>query len=185
MSNPAPQAVWQTFRERQFQLQPGRPDGGRSYTVALDFASDWYVTAAGQQQFDVSINGTQVLTNFDIYATAGGKDKAIQETLYGHGQRQRPDRGGLQLRRRRLPAGQRHRGALRRHAGAGRSTPASWPAARSPSTPARFSQPGNAGGQQWRGSERQRPDGQPGKRDPFRQRHQPDVDRQRLRGQPG
>ena len=49
--------------------------------MALDFASDWYVTAAGQQQFDVSINGTQVLTNFDIYATAGGKDKAIQETF--------------------------------------------------------------------------------------------------------
>ena len=49
--------------------------------MALDFASDWYVTAAGQRQFNVSINGTQVLTNFDIFATAGGKDKAIQETF--------------------------------------------------------------------------------------------------------
>ena len=29
----------------------------------------------------MSINGTQVLTNFDIFATAGGKDKAVQETF--------------------------------------------------------------------------------------------------------
>ena len=38
-------------------------------------------TAAGQRLFNVIINGTQVLTNFDIYATAGGRDKAIQETF--------------------------------------------------------------------------------------------------------
>jgi hypothetical protein len=29
--------------------------------------------------FDVSINGTQVLTNFDIFAAAGAKNKAVIE----------------------------------------------------------------------------------------------------------
>ena len=44
----------------------------------------------GQRQFNVGINGTQVLTNFDIVAAAGGKDKAVVEaftaTADGNGQ---------------------------------------------------------------------------------------------------
>ena len=56
---------------------------GASYTVALEFAepSNQGVTTAGQRQFNVGINGTQVLTNFDIFATAGGQDTAVQETF--------------------------------------------------------------------------------------------------------
>ncbi len=34
-------------------------------------------SAAGMREFNVLINGTQVLTNFDVFATAGGKDIAI------------------------------------------------------------------------------------------------------------
>jgi len=48
--------------------------------VTLDFA-ETYVTAAGQRIFSVSINGTQVLTNFDIYAAAGGMNIAVQRTF--------------------------------------------------------------------------------------------------------
>jgi large repetitive protein len=43
---------------------------GRTYTVILHFA-ELYFTSANSRQFNVSINGTQVLTNFDIFATAG------------------------------------------------------------------------------------------------------------------
>ena len=52
----------------------------RSYTVRLDFA-ELYWNAAGDRLFNVSINGQQVLTNFDIFATAGGKDIAIAESF--------------------------------------------------------------------------------------------------------
>jgi len=51
---------------------------GSSYTVRLDFA-EFYWSAIGQRVFNVLINGTQVLTNFDIFAAAGGKDIAISK----------------------------------------------------------------------------------------------------------
>jgi|GEM_PF-509694 len=41
-----------------------------SYQITLKFA-EIYWTAAGQRVFNVSINGTQVLTNFDIFAEVG------------------------------------------------------------------------------------------------------------------
>ena len=83
VSNPAPQAVWQTYRYGSFSYNPSGLTPGANYTVALEFAepSNQGVTAAGQRQFNVIINGTQVLTNFDIFATAGGVDKAIRETF--------------------------------------------------------------------------------------------------------
>ncbi len=81
VSNPAPQAVWQTFRYgySPFSYSLAGLTPGASYTLALDFATAY--AAAGQQQFNVGVNGTQVLTNFDIFAAAGGKDKAIQESF--------------------------------------------------------------------------------------------------------
>jgi hypothetical protein len=42
----------------------------RTYTVVLHFAELFFQTA-NSRQFNVSINGTQVLTNFDIFAAAG------------------------------------------------------------------------------------------------------------------
>jgi hypothetical protein len=44
----------------------------------LHFA-ETYWTTAGSRIFNVIINGTQVLTNFDIIAAAGGADKAVAE----------------------------------------------------------------------------------------------------------
>lgn len=43
---------------------------GNSYTVVLHFA-ELYFSAAGSRQFNVAINGTTELTNFDIFAAAG------------------------------------------------------------------------------------------------------------------
>ena len=40
-----------------------------------------YWSAVGQRVFNVFINSSSVLTNFDIFKAAGGKDKAIAETF--------------------------------------------------------------------------------------------------------
>jgi hypothetical protein len=50
------------------------------YTVRLHFA-ELVWSAAGQRLFNVTINGSPALTNFDVYAAAGGKDVAIVETF--------------------------------------------------------------------------------------------------------
>jgi hypothetical protein len=78
VSNPAPQAVYQTERYGNFTYTVPNLTPGGSYSVRLDFA-EIYWNAAGKRLFNVSINGQQVLTNFDIFATAGGMDKAIAE----------------------------------------------------------------------------------------------------------
>ncbi|WP_170293227.1 malectin domain-containing carbohydrate-binding protein [Thermogemmatispora aurantia] len=68
-----PQAVWQSCRwNSSFTYTIGGLQAGSSYTVALDWAElTW--TAAGQRLFNVAINGTTVLSRFDVYATAGYK----------------------------------------------------------------------------------------------------------------
>jgi hypothetical protein len=50
------------------------PNG--DYTVNLKFA-ELYYTAAGQRVFDVAINGTTVTSRFDVFASAGGANKAL------------------------------------------------------------------------------------------------------------
>ena len=47
---------------------------GQTYTVGL-FFSENYFAAAGQREFNVSINGTPFLTNFDIYAATAPSTK--------------------------------------------------------------------------------------------------------------
>ncbi len=74
--NPAPQQVYQTERYGNFSytlphLVPDSP-----YVVRLDFA-EIYWDAPNQRLFNVLINGDPVLTSFDIFATAGGKDIAV------------------------------------------------------------------------------------------------------------
>jgi hypothetical protein len=43
--------------------------------------AETYWTAAGQRKFNLFINGTQVLSNFDIFAAAGGQNIAITRTF--------------------------------------------------------------------------------------------------------
>jgi Malectin domain/Fibronectin type III domain len=86
VTNPAPAAVYQTARVTAtagagtaFSYTIGGFTAGSSHTVRLHFCETFHTTA-GSRQFNVSINGTQVLTNFDIFATAGGQNIAnIQE----------------------------------------------------------------------------------------------------------
>jgi hypothetical protein len=53
---------------------------GSSYTVTLYFA-ETYLTSSGSRLFNVSVNGAAVLASFDIYASAGGQNKAIDRSF--------------------------------------------------------------------------------------------------------
>lgn len=75
-----PQAVFQTERYGTFTYTLDGYAPGSTHVVTLYFA-EIYWGAAGQRRFNVSINGTRVLSNFDIVATTGAKNKAIQETF--------------------------------------------------------------------------------------------------------
>ena len=78
---PAPAAVYQTAREGYgFTYTLSGLTAATSYTVRLDFA-EFEATAAGQRLFNVSSNGVPVLTNYDIFATAGGRDKAVAQSF--------------------------------------------------------------------------------------------------------
>ena len=78
VTNPAPQAVYQTNRFGSFTYAVPGYTAGATYTIRLHFA-ETYWTTAGSRVFNVLIDGTQVLTNFDIFATAGGENKAVVE----------------------------------------------------------------------------------------------------------
>jgi len=74
----APAAVYQDARQGTVTYTIPGLTAGTSYTVRLHFA-ELYFSAAGDREFNVSINGTTVLTNFDIYATAGANNTAVVE----------------------------------------------------------------------------------------------------------
>jgi len=78
----APQAVYRTERYDYAgftytipALTPGAP-----YTVRLDFSENFY-NGPGQRTFNVAINGSPALANFDIEAAAGGMYRAVSRTL--------------------------------------------------------------------------------------------------------
>jgi hypothetical protein len=74
----APAAVYQSARQGTITYTIPGLTAGSSYTVRLHFA-ELYFSAAGNREFDVAINGTTVLTNFDIYATAKANYTALVE----------------------------------------------------------------------------------------------------------
>jgi hypothetical protein len=75
-----PQAVLQTNRHGAMTYTMGGLTAGSSRTVTLYF-EEHYWTAAGKREFNVIVNGSQVLTNFDIFATAGGQYIAVQRAF--------------------------------------------------------------------------------------------------------
>ena len=76
VADAAPAAVYQTERWGDFSYFFFDLTPGADYGVRLHFA-ETYQNSAGQRLFNVIINGTQVLTDFDIYAVAGGKNRAV------------------------------------------------------------------------------------------------------------
>ena len=80
----APAAVYQTERGGEFSyilLLPTLP-GGRTYTLRLHFAESSY-GGAGKHRQNVSLNGAIVLRDFDVFAEAGGRNKAIVKEFVG------------------------------------------------------------------------------------------------------
>lgn len=75
-SNAAPVAVYQTERYGAFTYTISGLTANTSHTVRLHFA-EIYWTATNQRKFHVNINGTRVLTDFDIVAAAGAANKAV------------------------------------------------------------------------------------------------------------
>lgn len=76
VSNPAPQAVYQSERWNEFTYTFPNLMPGALHSVRLHFA-EIFMNAAGLRRFHVAINGTQVLTNLDVFAEAGGKFRAL------------------------------------------------------------------------------------------------------------
>jgi mannose/cellobiose epimerase-like protein (N-acyl-D-glucosamine 2-epimerase family) len=76
VTNPAPQAVYQAERYGTTTYTLPNLTIGGSYTVRLHFA-ELYWTATGKRTFTIAINGTTVLSNFDIYAITGARYKAV------------------------------------------------------------------------------------------------------------
>jgi len=74
--NAAPAAVYQTERYGNITYNIPSLTAGTEYTVRLHFAELWW-SASGKRKFNVVVNGTTVLSSFDIYATAGGAYKAL------------------------------------------------------------------------------------------------------------
>jgi glucuronoarabinoxylan endo-1,4-beta-xylanase len=82
VTDPAPAAVYQNQRWYPGTFQYAIPGltAGKKYTVQLHFA-ETYFTGPAERLFNVAINGTPVLSNFDVFAAAGAADKAVVETF--------------------------------------------------------------------------------------------------------
>jgi hypothetical protein len=77
--HPAAQSVYDSNRYgNHFTYTIPNLTPGASYDVEMHFAENYW-TSADKRVFNVAINGTNVLSGFDIYASAGGAHKAVQE----------------------------------------------------------------------------------------------------------
>jgi len=109
VTNAAPMAVYQSERAGAFTYTIAGLTSGNQYTVLLHFA-EFYWTAAGQRVFNVAINGTTVLSNFDIYATAGANKALVEQftatanssgqivIAYTNGTADQPKSSGIEVR---------------------------------------------------------------------------------------
>ncbi|PWU13802.1 MAG: hypothetical protein C5B50_18600 [Verrucomicrobia bacterium] len=81
-SSPAPMAVYQTERWGEVAYVLNNLVPGSNYTVRLHFAEiSPSVTHTGDRQFNVSLNGLQIFSNFDILSAAGAKFRAISRDI--------------------------------------------------------------------------------------------------------
>ena len=89
VTNPAPQTVYQSEHVGIFTYTIPQLIPVGKYTVRLHF-NEFYWSHPGQRIFNVGINGTTVLSDFDIIGQAGRQNKAIVEefsaTATGDGQ---------------------------------------------------------------------------------------------------
>jgi hypothetical protein len=92
-SNAAPAAVYQSERWGEFAYVLGNLTPGSNYTIRLHLAEIApSVNNPGDRRFNISINGIQVLTDFDVMAAAGAKFRAISRDI-----KKRADNSGVLL----------------------------------------------------------------------------------------
>ena len=75
VTNAAPSAVYQSEREGAVTYTIPNLTAGSAHTVRLHFA-ELYWSNVGQRVFNVAINGSTVLSNFDIIKAAGANNTA-------------------------------------------------------------------------------------------------------------
>jgi hypothetical protein len=89
VTNPAPVGVYQSERQGTFTYTIPGLTPGASFVLRLHFSENTY-DSAGKRLFNVSIGGTQVLKNLDVFAATGGMNTALIEqflvTANSHGQ---------------------------------------------------------------------------------------------------
>ncbi len=78
VTNPAPTAVYQTARSGTFTYTIGGFTAGATSTVRLHFAETYFSTT-GSRVFNAAINGTTVLSNFDILTVAAKNQAYIAQ----------------------------------------------------------------------------------------------------------
>jgi len=78
VNNVAPEAVYRSERAGVFTYTIPGFAAGSSHGVTLHFA-EFYWNHAGQRVFNVAINGTPVLSNFDIVAEAGTNTALVKQ----------------------------------------------------------------------------------------------------------
>jgi fibronectin type 3 domain-containing protein len=76
VANPPPQSVLQHGRYGNFTYTIPNLTPGAGYVVRLDFV-EYVFNAPGSRVFNASVNGAPVLSNFDIWSAAGGKNIAV------------------------------------------------------------------------------------------------------------
>jgi len=81
VSYPAPQAVYQTWRtgvkkSPNFSYTLTGLASGTAYALRLHFSEN-SLAKSGARKFDVFVNGAKVLSAFDVFASAGGKNTAV------------------------------------------------------------------------------------------------------------
>jgi beta-galactosidase len=70
--------LYDSFREGSFRYRVPLPRG--RYRVQLMFTEP-KANAAGERLFDVSANGAAMISNFDVFAAAGGKLKGVDKSF--------------------------------------------------------------------------------------------------------
>lgn len=80
ITDAAPAAVYQAERYGDFSYTIAGLTPSSSHPVRLHFCEN-YLTAAGLRLFDVSLNGTLVLDDYDVFAAAGSQHRAHVRTF--------------------------------------------------------------------------------------------------------
>jgi len=80
VANPAPEAVYQSERWGAMTYTIPGLTPGASYSVRLHM-SEFTDNGVGQREFNVAINGTSVLSNYDIFSVTGALYRAVENVF--------------------------------------------------------------------------------------------------------